>query len=307
MLDIDIIYIINVREDRDRLVETIENLTQAGYYNYKIIEAVNGDDLDVSQLIKEGKLNNTFSDPNGNLNLGIIACALSHRKAYLEFSKSSYNRCLIIEDDIEFTPKYFIDYANGVVDVFNENLNKYKDKWEIIQLGKNWDKLTSTRSDIKYLNKIVKFIPDYAAHAYIINKNSVKKLIEATNKIKFAADANLDITFKVIHCPPNAWVLQNQGGFSDETFTNLVATIKSWNEAYILPSRLQPDDYPKRDIRVDNFIDVYKKKDSPNPPLFKNNLLNCKIFGVEVKSVKFGQVKTPNNEVLDNWAIIKLD
>ena len=90
MLDIDIIYIINVREDRDRLVQTIENLTQAGYYNYKIIEAVNGDDLDVGQLIKEGKLNNTFSDPNGNLNLGIIACALSHRKAYLEFSKSSY-------------------------------------------------------------------------------------------------------------------------------------------------------------------------------------------------------------------------
>ena len=54
MLDIDIIYIINVREDRDRLVQTIENLTQAGYYNYKIIEAVNGDDLDVGQLIKEG-------------------------------------------------------------------------------------------------------------------------------------------------------------------------------------------------------------------------------------------------------------
>ena len=106
MINVDIIYIINVREDRDRLVQTIENLTQAGYYNYKVIEAINGDNVDTNQLLNEGKLNKTFSDPNGNLNPNIIACALSHRKAYLEFNKSSYDRCLIIEDDIQFTPDF---------------------------------------------------------------------------------------------------------------------------------------------------------------------------------------------------------
>jgi len=58
---------------------------------------------------------------------------------------------------------------------------------------------------------------------------------------------------------------------------------------------------------MDNFMDVLKKKDNPDPPIFKNNLLNCKIFKVKIKGVEFGQVKTPNNEVLDNWAIIKLD
>ena len=307
MLDIDIIYIINVREDRDRLVETIENLTQAGYYNYKIIEAINGDNLDTDQLLSEGTLNNTFSDPNGNLNPNIIACALSHRKAYLEFNKSSYNRCLIIEDDIQFTPEYFIDYTKDVIKVFNQNMNKYQDKWEIIQLGKMWDKLTSTRGDVKYLNEVTKFLPDYAAHAYILNKKSVKKLIESTNKIKHAADTNLDVTFKTIHCPPRAWVVQNQGEFSDELFTNLTSTIRIWNQSRILPSRLRPEDYPKRGVKMDNFMDVLKKKDSSNPPIFKNNLLNCKIFKVKIKGVKFGPVKTPNNEVLDNWAIIELD
>ena len=165
MINVDIIYIINVREDRDRLVQTIENLTQAGYYNYKVIEAINGDNVDTGQLLNEGKLNKTFSDPNGNLNPNIIACALSHRKAYLEFNKSSYDRCLIIEDDIQFTPEYFIDYTKDVIKVFNQNMNKYQDKWEIIQLGKMWDNLTSTRGDVKYLNKVTKFLPDYAAHA----------------------------------------------------------------------------------------------------------------------------------------------
>ena len=112
-LGFDKIYVINLKRRPDRkenLIKTLPGL------DLTFIEAVDGNELSVEQLIKENKINKSFYDPWGKVTMGIFACALSHKKAWDQALMDGVETALFLEDDVyltipvldngNFTPEY---------------------------------------------------------------------------------------------------------------------------------------------------------------------------------------------------------
>ena len=113
-LGVDQIYVINVAKDKFRKKNMIKFFSDYNITNYTFIDAIGGDDLpSIKDLIYEKTLNLSFIDPVGLLTKNIIACALSHKKTLDTFLSSNFDNCLILEDDVKFSPRFFKYLANN--------------------------------------------------------------------------------------------------------------------------------------------------------------------------------------------------
>jgi glycosyl transferase family 25 len=192
MFNFDKIYVINLESRFDR--KHAFNTRYRHKLNYEYINAVPGESINVPDLIKQGKLNKSFYDPNGMVNKNIIACAFSHRLAIQTFVDSGAETCLILEDDViidtsKINETYITQLQNEISDL----------NWDIIFLGRQElyifkNSRNDKNDDVSPLFcKHKKALGGFAAHAYLINKKSAKKLLEHTNPIKYAADVLLDM------------------------------------------------------------------------------------------------------------------
>ena len=64
------------------------------------VKAIDNQDIDATPEWLKENLSPIFRDPNGWCTIGIICCALSHRKAWGEFLESGEDAALFVEDDI---------------------------------------------------------------------------------------------------------------------------------------------------------------------------------------------------------------
>ena len=78
-LGFDKIYVINLKRRPDRKKAILEANPEI---DFTFIEAVDGKELNIDQLLSEGKINKSFFDPSGMVTMGVYACALSHKKAW---------------------------------------------------------------------------------------------------------------------------------------------------------------------------------------------------------------------------------
>ena len=184
------IYIINVSTEVKRREHVKQELEKIGWFNYEFISAVTGDELeDTDKLVESKILAETFIDPNGILTKNIIACSLSHKKAYSKFLEDGYESCLILEDDIRIGKDFLSLLINGnIKDIVNE---QYKVDWDIFMwglVGENIPHYIDTPSGLNYVREYKKYTPDYAAHAYQITRKGAEKLLRNNTPVKFAAD-----------------------------------------------------------------------------------------------------------------------
>ena len=192
MFNFDKIYVINLESRFDR--KHSFNTRYRHKLNYEYINAIPGNSINVPDLIKQGKLNKSFYDPNGMVNKNIIACAFSHRLAIETFVKSGAESCLILEDDVALDPSRLNAEYIAQLETELSDLD-----WDIVFLGRQElyifkNNSTDINDDISPLFcKHKKALGGFAAHAYLINKKSAKKLLEHTHPIKYAADVLLDL------------------------------------------------------------------------------------------------------------------
>ena len=171
-----IISLLNRTDRRSKIVSTMD------WLDYTFIDAVPGSDINVSKLIKAGVLNQSFYDPEGNLNKNIIGCSLSHIKAWTKFKESGESIGLILEDDAVYTPSYNLEELQSDIDKLD---------WDVIYLGKH-DKYISGLSETKLVSRLLYGHGHWGAHAYLINQTSVDKLIAKYQPIKLAVDVFMD-------------------------------------------------------------------------------------------------------------------
>lgn len=171
-----IISLLNRTDRRSKIVSTMD------WLDYTFIDAVPGSDINVSKLIKAGVLNQSFYDPEGNLNKNIIGCSLSHIKAWAKFKESGESIGLILEDDAVYTPSYNLEELQSDIDKLD---------WDVIYLGKH-DKYISGLSETKLVSRLLYGHGHWGAHAYLINQTSVDKLIAKYQPIKLAVDVFID-------------------------------------------------------------------------------------------------------------------
>ena len=80
------IYIINLAHHKERREAVAAELESVGWWNYEFIDAVSGADLpSTTELVRSGQVSNVFRDANGILTKNILACSMSHKKAYNKF------------------------------------------------------------------------------------------------------------------------------------------------------------------------------------------------------------------------------
>ena len=147
----------------------------------KRIEGIDGSKINKKDLIYKGYLSK-----NNNIKQGQLGCAMSHINSLLYAKKSVYYYSIILEDDV-IIPKSFEKDLSNI-------LNNQPDKWDIIFLG--GCNIKGTLYKKKYL------IPkdnsgsfNLCMHAYIVNKDSIDKILKCIYPIKLPIDNQLRLHY----------------------------------------------------------------------------------------------------------------
>ena len=189
-LGFDKIYVINLKRRKDRKEKLIKANPEI---DFTFIEAIDGKQLDLNQMIQENKINHTFYDPSGMVTMGIFACALSHKKAWDQALADGVENALFLEDDIYF--KYSLIQNKSLSLLYQDILASAADyDWDLIELGK--------KTEINHGLNLGKYfvLPRYksnfnGAHAYAVKRDTIKYLSDNCLPVDCAADVYIEKTY----------------------------------------------------------------------------------------------------------------
>ena len=178
---LDVIYYINLDRSVDRRNHMERIFENSVFDDIKVVRfpAYDGKNEDMKKYFT---IENIGSIDNTKITNIEYACTMSHLYAIKQFSESSHDIALICEDDIT------LEYKKYWKKTIKEIINEMPSDWEIIQVAINpidygiFEKLEKN-GYVLNINSINN--PAYTAFsttAYIINKNSAKKLIKHTYK-----------------------------------------------------------------------------------------------------------------------------
>lgn len=148
----------------------------------------------VKHIFKNLNLNVEFYQPEKHTYSGRIGCFESHINVITNCYNNNLNNVLIFEDDIINTSSYNNDTIVKAV----EYLNHHKD-WEYLQLG--YTILPHEIIDFFISKKINDNIIKYngnCAHAYIVNRNGMKRILKNWKEYCYDKKNDLDIYYKYI-------------------------------------------------------------------------------------------------------------
>jgi len=180
-LHVDEVVIINLKRCPDRKAEIEFRCNKAGITEYKVLEAIDGDNLSLAYLKSKGiqvygkwvnkkpefdQFNNYYHRP---ILKGEIACTLSHVKAWEYMVNNNLSRMLLLEDDACFRYDEFIPFVNDQLGILDK---KYRN-WDLLYLGRKALQQDKTLPEV-HIN-----IPGYSwqSHAYILQLSGAHKLL----------------------------------------------------------------------------------------------------------------------------------
>ena len=195
ILGADRVYVINLKRHkvRRKRVESMFNRLNLSNINY-----IEGFDKTEFGSDPHGNskpyFDKHFWDPNGYLTLGILGCALSHRKAYKAFLDSGDEVGLFLEDDIKNTQFiHQLDFTK-----LREELDSIKD-WGVAIYGRYEKDILRGKPITDHFYQSLPLREQYSGHAYLLNRKSAQWFYDNTEKIRYAADIRLEISpFNII-------------------------------------------------------------------------------------------------------------
>jgi GR25 family glycosyltransferase involved in LPS biosynthesis len=176
-LDLNIkTYIINLDRRKDRW-EKFQTYKEVKCLDYKRFPAIDGTTLEPTESLQR-----IFDGNDYNMREGMVGCAMSHIKLYIELVNSEYDAFCIMEDDLEFVPnfreKFQYLYKNlpqswDMCYLGHHMWKKYKtdeyyDK-TCLPISEKWDTCTSLKYSMG------------GTGGYIISKKGAEKLLEFIN------------------------------------------------------------------------------------------------------------------------------
>jgi GR25 family glycosyltransferase involved in LPS biosynthesis len=219
--EIDNIYLLNLEKRADRLNECVMQSLEHDF-TFEIIKGVDGDKLNLKELLNKKIINDEFYSPDGHhLSMGVYGCALSHYNAYKKMIEDNVEMTLIFEDDFVintiFNSKRY--YENIKDEIFSTN-------WDILFLGKNkthvkgeyvTEHLLKTDESWVHTNVDEREIATapyklWGAHGYIVKRKAAQYLLDHTLPIRMPADTWLQyLSYKSelnILCTDHSIVMQ---------------------------------------------------------------------------------------------------
>tara|TARA_Y100000590_G_scaffold465990_1_gene639915 strand:+ start:2205 stop:2936 length:732 start_codon:yes stop_codon:yes gene_type:complete len=159
--NIDKIYVINLKKNKDRLDIFMERAKEANVIVERF-DAVNGKELSENDPYIQ-----KYFVKDINLNPGQIGCALSHIKIWEDAIKNNYKNIIVFEDDAII--------PNNFWDRLNESYKALPYNWDMLLLGGT--NLGGTIYN-DFLLKPSNKSNNWGTFAMLININFIKKIIK---------------------------------------------------------------------------------------------------------------------------------
>jgi len=223
-LGFDKVYVINLKRRSDRKAALLKEYP---HIDFTFIEAIDGKSIDVPKEISKGNIHSVFYDPNGILTTGVIGCALSHKKAWDQALADGVENALFLEDDILL--KDIFNESKSFTLSYQEILKEIEEyDYDIVHLGKK--KSESEGMNVgKYLTVSRFGTGFHGAHAYAVNRETIKELSNQYLPIKYAADVYIE-QFNHSH---NLYNLK----------TSLIRQISDFSDPHLADSDTYRNDY----------------------------------------------------------------
>lgn len=192
-LNINRIYCIAIPKRLEYIKKTLFDYFQFPKTKVTFIKPYLKDKLDKEELIKKG-----IVDKNCTLNLGQIACYLSHTKVLKQFLKSKEEQVIVFEDDLKRKDKNIVhDKINNIIQIVPKD-------FDIIYLGRYYDWCMLNEDINQYLYRTYYCT---GMHSFIIKRNAAKIILDNIFPINNPIDdyvAYLNLTKKLVcYCAKN--------------------------------------------------------------------------------------------------------
>jgi len=159
------IYLINLKDHTHRLNNAKKEFKKYNITNYKVVEAIDGRNTDLSNILVGSYPNLTSSE---------IGCIASHIKAlyhWLETSDSDY--AIIMEDDFSFDT---VQYWHWDWDYVVNNIPKDADIVQMIMIKNDPIKFSLHKKEPFDKNKIMSY--SWSTACYLIKRSYAKKIVD---------------------------------------------------------------------------------------------------------------------------------
>jgi GR25 family glycosyltransferase involved in LPS biosynthesis len=172
-------FVINLQRRPDRWVTFLE-LEEPKFLRYNRFEAIDG-----KKLVATEQLQQIFTNNDYNMRSGMVGCALSHIKLYIQLlQEPDVDAYCILEDDIEFVP----DFKDKFIFCINQLMER---GWDMFYLGHHlWREYIDENVYSKTLwPKVEQFNRAESLRksmggtgGYVITKKGAEKLLEFINR-----------------------------------------------------------------------------------------------------------------------------
>lgn len=317
-LGADVAFVINLPHHTGRKKEferhfnnflTEKNLFTGENPKIRFVDGILGSDLpDIMEMVKSGTLNQYFWDPGGLITRNIIGCSLAHKKALESFLKTDHETALIFEDDVRFTRSFFECYTNGVFQRFVKESQEVEG-WEVIYYSKQWEWIPTSESYSEFAMKPIKYLPCYANAAYLVNRESAKKLVKNWLPIKFPADIYVEANNEVTVSYQCSWFEQYRGVLSDSIRQPLHNAIETIVPAGSIINSVDPSEFMTQTAehiahQKNNEADNHERAVSGEEVYHKKTRHANIPETVPVRKVTFGDIKMPDGTIIKNWSTV---
>ena len=176
------VYVISLARAVDRRADITRRLNTAGV-DYEIIDAVDGNQLDLSTLKNRLRQDKFRAKYDRDMKRGEIGCFLSHYNLWQRIVKEQTPFALVLEDDAEWEDDFFATVRDVVQ-------SKYY--WNVVHLSKSGDtgRIDSTLQTVGNNRKLARLKhPRKITTAYLIDLDGARKLLPYCYEIIEPIDA----------------------------------------------------------------------------------------------------------------------
>lgn len=191
----------NIRKETEKINALRESVLDKfpSKIEFEIINAVNGDDLDLKKMVADGKIAKEVLTDSSYKGFGVIekrkyevGCYLSHIRTY-ETIKSDVDSgildpkgySIIFEDDLEIQDGYFTELQKAM-----NFLTKNRPDFDMLFLGLHSDK-NDLIGDNVYRPNCKNIYNCYYSHAYLIPNDKVSKIMNMMEFIDNTVDIKM--------------------------------------------------------------------------------------------------------------------
>jgi GR25 family glycosyltransferase involved in LPS biosynthesis len=175
------IYVITLREAQR--MENIKQQENKIKQKIEIMDAVKGDNLNISELLSSGLLSDSYKNAN-QMNKREIGCYMSHMNLYHLIKTNNVNGyTLILEDDCIFLNENFMDVLKDLI----RKLRNYN--FDFLYLGNLNDNHGELIVDNIYKANDNQEL--FGTHCYLVNNKNIDKILDSTKIIDNAIDAKI--------------------------------------------------------------------------------------------------------------------